>query len=68
MFFEHYQLGLLTLTMGPEEGLVYEAIRDQVSGAIRGIQLVNRVLREVKLRQELEKEQAENEMRIAANI
>ena len=54
--------------MGPEEGVIYEAIRDQVSGAIRGAWLVSRVVEEVKRRQALEKEQADNEMRIAANI
>lgn len=68
LFFEHDQLGIMTFTMGPEEGVVYEAIRDEVSGAIRGVQLVTRVLEEVKRRQALEKEQAEKEMQIAANI
>ena len=68
LFFEHDQLGIINLTMGPEDGVVYEAIRDQVSGAIRGAWLVSRVVEEVKRRQALEKEQADNEMRIAANI
>ncbi len=68
LFFEHEQLGILNLTMGPEDGVVYEAFRDQVSGAIRGAWLVSQVVEEAKRRQELEKEQADNEMRIAANI
>lgn len=68
LFFEHDQLGIMNLSMGPEEGVIYEAIRDQVSGAIRGAWLVSRVVEEVKRRQALEKEQADNEMRIAANI
>lgn len=68
LFFEQAQLGILTLTMGPEEGVVYEAIRDELSGAMRSVELMTRVVQEVKRRQALEKEQADKEMRIAANI
>jgi len=68
LFFEREQLGIINLVMGPEEGVIYEAIRDQVSGAIRGAWLVTQVVEEGKRRQALEKEQADNEMRIAANI
>ncbi|MGC4068759.1 MAG: substrate-binding domain-containing protein [Polyangiaceae bacterium] len=68
LFFEREQLGFIALEMGPEEGVVYEAIRDQVSGAIRGAHLVERMIDEAKRRQRLEKEQAEKEMQIAANI
>jgi DNA-binding LacI/PurR family transcriptional regulator/serine phosphatase RsbU (regulator of sigma subunit) len=68
LFFEREQLGLIALEMGPQEGVIYEAIRDQVSGAIRGAHLVERMIDEAKRRQHLEKEQAEREMKIAANI
>lgn len=68
LYFEDDQLGLLAAGLGPEEGVVYEAVRDQISGAIRGVMLVERMLEEVKRRQALEKSQADKEMRIAANI
>jgi phosphoserine phosphatase RsbU/P len=39
LFFERDQIGIMSLTMGPDEGVVYETIRDHVSGAIRGLRL-----------------------------
>jgi hypothetical protein len=43
LFFEHEQLGMLAMSMGPDEGVVYEAIRDQLSGAIRVVRLVEKL-------------------------
>ena len=66
LFFEHDQLGIMSLRLGPAEGVVYETVRDQVSGAVRSISLVQRVFEESKRRQELERAQAAWEQQIAA--
>jgi hypothetical protein len=43
LFFEQDQIGTLALGMGPEEGVIYEALRDLVSGAVRTVRLVERL-------------------------
>ena len=68
LFFERDQLGIMNLTMGPDEGVVYETIRDHVSGAVRGIALQTQVVEEIARRQELETAQVTQEQQIATNV
>ncbi len=68
LHFEREQLGFVTLQMGPREGLIYESLRDQISGALKGALLMARVVEEAKWRQAAEKEEAEKELRIAVRI
>lgn len=68
LFFERRQLGFAAFQMGPPEGLIYEALRDQISGALNGSLLMAQVVEEGKLRQIAEREQAEKEMRIAVQV
>ena len=42
LFFRGEQLGLLALEMGPREGNVYEALRGQISSALKGAMLATR--------------------------
>jgi hypothetical protein len=43
LFVDEEQIGMLTLGMGPDEGVIYEALRDLVSCAIRNSRLVERL-------------------------
>jgi DNA-binding LacI/PurR family transcriptional regulator len=43
LFFEQDQLGMLALSMGPGEGVVYETLREQISGAVRVVRLLEKL-------------------------
>ena len=43
LFFEEQQLGTLTMALGTDQGVVYEAIRDQTSSAVRVVRLLERL-------------------------
>ena len=68
LFFDREQLGFAVMAVGPRDGLVYESLRDQMSGALKGALLVAQVVEEGKRRQLAERQQAEKEMKIAAQI
>lgn len=68
LFFEREQFGIINLTMGPDEGVVYETIRDHVSASIRSVSLRTQILEQVKRFQELEKDCANNELQLAAKV
>jgi DNA-binding LacI/PurR family transcriptional regulator/serine phosphatase RsbU (regulator of sigma subunit) len=68
LFFDEEQIGLATFEVGPREGFIYEALRDQISGALKGAYLVQQVLDEARRRQAAEKEQVDKELKIAARI
>jgi diguanylate cyclase (GGDEF)-like protein len=44
LFFEHEPLGVLLLQMGPRAGRIHERLRDQISAALKGSELVQRVV------------------------
>src|SRR5579883_515522 len=68
LFFGREQFGFFAMQAGPREGLVYEALRDQISGALQSVRLMEAVLDEAKRRQIAERDHAEKEMKIAARI
>jgi diguanylate cyclase (GGDEF)-like protein len=53
LFFEDEPLGFAVLEMGPREGVIYEALRDQLSAALHGARLVQRVLHKDRARERL---------------
>jgi diguanylate cyclase (GGDEF)-like protein len=53
LFFELEPLGVLLLEMGPRAGRVYERLREQVSAALKGSELVQRVVAHDHERQRL---------------
>ncbi len=53
LFFEEEQLGFALFEMGPHEGAVYEALREQVSAALKGALLVQEVVDKDKERARL---------------
>lgn len=44
LFFKEHSLGFVVLEMGPRQGVIYEALRDQLSAAIKGATLVQEVV------------------------
>lgn len=44
LFFKEHQLGFALLEMGPRQGVIYEALRDQLSAALKGALLVQEVV------------------------
>jgi diguanylate cyclase (GGDEF)-like protein len=53
LFFKEEQLGFGVFEMGPREGVIYEALRDQISGALKGALLVRQVIEKDSERQRL---------------
>jgi signal transduction histidine kinase len=53
LFFREEQLGFVLFELGPREGAVYEGLRDQISAALKGTLLVERVVQQDRERQRL---------------
>ena len=53
LFFDRQPLGVLLLEMGPRMGRMYETLRDQISAALKGSELVQRVIEHDHQRQRL---------------
>jgi sigma-B regulation protein RsbU (phosphoserine phosphatase) len=68
LFAHERALGYLLLEMGPREGIVYESLAEQVSGAIEGARLTARLVEEATRRQAAERERLAKEMEIATRI
>lgn len=68
LFFENRQLGYAVLELGPKRRVVYELLRELISAALRGAELVRRVAEEAAQREKAEKERLERELEIATHI
>jgi sigma-B regulation protein RsbU (phosphoserine phosphatase) len=68
LFFENRQLGYTVLELGPKRRVVYELLRELISAALRGAELVRRVAEEARQREKAEKERLERELQIAMHI
>jgi phosphoserine phosphatase RsbU/P len=68
LYFHDRALGCLLLEMGPREGIVYESLAEQVSSALEGARLVDRLVQEATRRQVAERARLEKEMEIATRI
>ena len=44
LFFRQHRLGYALFEMGPRQGIIYEALRDQISAALKGAMLVQEVV------------------------
>src|SRR6185369_7934416 len=53
LFFKEEQLGSVLLEMGPREGAVYEALRDQISGALTATLLLQQIVEKDRERERL---------------
>jgi diguanylate cyclase (GGDEF)-like protein len=53
LFFKEEQLGFAVLELGPTEGVIYEALRDQISGALKSALLLQEVMDKDRERQRL---------------
>lgn len=61
-------LGFFGLEIGPLEGTLYEVLREQLSAAVKGVQLFRAVVDAVKKREQAERARLEDEMRLANRI
>jgi len=68
LFFEARQLGYAVFELGPRRRVVYELLRELISAALRGAELVRRVAEEATQREKAEKERLERELQIATHI
>ncbi|HYQ02986.1 MAG TPA: SpoIIE family protein phosphatase [Polyangiaceae bacterium] len=68
LFFDGRQLGFAALELGPKRRVVYELLRELISAALRGAELVRRVAEEASNREKAEKERLEQELEIATRI
>ncbi len=53
LFFKDHSLGFVILEMGPRQGVIYEALRDQLSAALKGALLVQEVVEKDREREAL---------------
>jgi DNA-binding LacI/PurR family transcriptional regulator/signal transduction histidine kinase len=53
LFFKEHQLGFVVFEMGPRQGVIYEALRDQLSAALKGALLVQEVVEKDREREAL---------------
>jgi len=53
LFFQEAQLGFILLEMGPREGAVYEALRDQISAALSATLLMEQIAEKDRERERL---------------
>jgi phosphoserine phosphatase RsbU/P len=68
LFFEKQHFGFIIFAASVRTTLIYEALRDQASGALKAGALMAQVINESRYRQLAEKEQAEREIKIAERI
>ncbi|RYZ06817.1 MAG: hypothetical protein EOO73_14835 [Myxococcales bacterium] len=68
LFFENAQLGFALLELGPRRRVVYELLRELVSAALHGAELLRRVAHEAAEREKAEKQRLESELSIATRI
>ena len=68
LFFENTPLGFALFELGPRRRVVYELLRELVSAALHGAQLMRRVAQEAAARQEAERQRLEQELSIATRI
>jgi DNA-binding LacI/PurR family transcriptional regulator/serine phosphatase RsbU (regulator of sigma subunit) len=68
LFFEKQHFGFVIFVASVRTTLIYEALRDQVSGALKAGALMAQVINESRYRQLAEKERAEREIKIAERI
>lgn len=68
LFFENSQLGFALLELGPRRRVVYELLRELVSAALHGAQLMRRVAQEAAAREKAETQRLESELAIATRI
>lgn len=68
LFFEELQLGCALFEMGPEHGVIYEALREVLSAALKGARLRGELALEAAQREQAERDRLSQELEIATRI
>lgn len=68
LFFEAVQLGAALFEMGPENGVIYEALREVLSAALKGARLRVELAEAAAQREKAERERLAKELEIATRI
>jgi sigma-B regulation protein RsbU (phosphoserine phosphatase) len=68
LFFRDEVLGFAIFEMGTAHGRVFEGLREQISGALKGARLVEQVVAEATRREQADRERLERELEIATRI
>jgi phosphoserine phosphatase RsbU/P len=68
LFFESEQLGFVLFEMGPNDGVIYETLRDQIGSSLKAALLVKQLVEETGRREMAERDRLQKEMEIAERI
>ncbi len=68
LHFQDERLGFALFQVGPRQGSIYMALREQLSAALKGTALVAQVVERARQREQAERARMEEELRIARRI
>lgn len=68
LYFEELQIGAALFEMGPENGVIYEALREVLSAALKGARLRGELALEAAQREQAERDRLSQELEIATRI
>jgi len=68
LYFEELQIGAALFEMGPENGVIYEALREVLSAALKGARLRRELELEAAQREQAERDRLTQELEIATRI
>jgi serine phosphatase RsbU (regulator of sigma subunit) len=68
LYFEELQIGAALFELGPENGVIYEALREVLSAALKGARLRGELALEAAQREQAERDRLSQELEIATRI
>jgi serine phosphatase RsbU (regulator of sigma subunit) len=68
LYFEDSQLGAVLFEIGPDNGVIYEALRELLSAALKGARLRIELAQEAAQREKAERERLAKELEIATHL
>jgi hypothetical protein len=68
LHFQDERLGFAAFQIGPQEGAIYMALREQLSAALKGASLVKQVAQRALQREQAERARMQEELRVARRI
>jgi sigma-B regulation protein RsbU (phosphoserine phosphatase) len=68
LHFQNERLGFAVFQIGPRQGAIYMALREQLSAALKGVSLVKQVAQRALQREQAERARMQEELRIARRV